>query len=109
MKWIAARGVDQFDVGKRNDAAVVIDLRAGIEQHLGYAADRNVIGHGIASERERRPRDVAGWGEEVLLIAAIPKLNPPPGRPIWPAMMPARRSSRPVVRRDRRAAPTNSW
>ena len=54
MERIAARPVDQADVGIGEFLAVVRDLAARIEQHVGEARDRDEVGHRVGALRQRR-------------------------------------------------------
>ena len=54
MERIAARPVDQADVGIGDLLPVVRDLAARIEQHVGEARDRDEVGHRVGALRQRR-------------------------------------------------------
>ena len=54
MERIAAGPVDQADVGIGPRLAVVAIGRAGIEQHVGDAGDRDEVGDAVAALRQRR-------------------------------------------------------
>ena len=52
MERIAARPVDQLDVGKGQCLAVERNRRAGVEQHVGNARHRNERRHRVAVSRQ---------------------------------------------------------
>ena len=56
VEWIAARPVDQLDVRIGEDVAVVGDLAARVEQHVGDPRDWNEIRHRVRALRQGRAR-----------------------------------------------------
>ena len=86
MERIAAGPIDQLDVGIGVAAAVELVARAGIEQHVGDAGDRD---HG--ARRIERQRDTSGAASLVRGAPTPPeepwpKAKPPPGSPMPPSI-----------------------
>ena len=57
VEGIAARPIDQPDVGIGEPLAVVVEASAGIEQHVGDARDRNEVANAVLALRQRRRHD----------------------------------------------------
>ena len=56
VEGIAARPVDEARIRIAVLAAIIVERRAWIEQHVGYSGDRYEASNGIATGREGRPR-----------------------------------------------------
>ena len=77
MERVAARPIDQLDIGVLHRAAVVFEPLARIEQHVGDARDRDEVGDAVLALRQRRNRNgiepaagVAERTERVIISAA---------------------------------------
>ena len=57
MERVAARPIDELDIGIVQRAAVVVERLARIEQHVGDARHRNEVGDAVLALRQRRDRN----------------------------------------------------
>src|SRR5271154_827647 len=69
MKRIAAAPIDQPDIGIGEIASVILERRAGIEQHVRYARHRNEFRYRILAKRQSRARRDAALASETFHAA----------------------------------------